>query len=135
MHKAELFNCYSIRKIGGLKRAYEYIWILLMLTFFAEEDERLSINGKPLDASRLAHTLGIDEALASEALVVLEAFDFIEKHHRPLYCGEFGVIANADIESQKRWYADVIDRIEFDEDGVAAFVDMYLDVIFPPRAT
>ena len=79
MHKAELFNCYSIRKIGGLKRAYEYIWILLMLTFFAEEDERLSINGKPLDASRLAHTLGIDEALASEALVVLEAFDFIEK--------------------------------------------------------
>ena len=31
------------------------------------------------------------------------------------------------------WYADVIDRIEYDEDGVAAFVDMYLDVIFSPR--
>ena len=31
------------------------------------------------------------------------------------------------------WYADVIDRIEFDEDGVAAFVDMYLDVIFSPK--
>ena len=31
------------------------------------------------------------------------------------------------------WYADVIDRVEFDEDGVAAFVDMYLDVIFSPR--
>ena len=30
------------------------------------------------------------------------------------------------------WYADVIDRIEFDKDGVAAFVDMYLDVIFSP---
>lgn len=31
------------------------------------------------------------------------------------------------------WYADVIDRIEYDEDGVAAFVDMYLDVIFSPK--
>lgn len=31
------------------------------------------------------------------------------------------------------WYADVIDRIEYDADGVAAFVDMYLDVIFSPR--
>lgn len=31
------------------------------------------------------------------------------------------------------WYADVIDRIEYDPDGVAAFVDMYLDVIFSPK--
>lgn len=31
------------------------------------------------------------------------------------------------------WYADVIDHIEYDPDGVAAFVDMYLDVIFSPR--
>ena len=31
------------------------------------------------------------------------------------------------------WYADVIDRMEYDEDGVAAFVDMYLDVIFSPK--
>jgi len=31
------------------------------------------------------------------------------------------------------WYADVIDRIEYDADGVAAFVDMYLDVIFSPQ--
>lgn len=31
------------------------------------------------------------------------------------------------------WYADVIDRIEYDEDGVAAFVDMYLDVIFSSK--
>ena len=31
------------------------------------------------------------------------------------------------------WYADVIDRVEFDEDGVAAFVDAYLDVIFSPQ--
>jgi len=31
------------------------------------------------------------------------------------------------------WYADVIDRVEYDEDGVAAFVDMYLDVIFSPQ--
>ncbi len=31
------------------------------------------------------------------------------------------------------WYADVIDRIEYDADGVAAFVDLYLDVIFSPQ--
>lgn len=31
------------------------------------------------------------------------------------------------------WYADVIDHTEFDEDGVAAFVDAYLDVIFSPQ--
>lgn len=31
------------------------------------------------------------------------------------------------------WYADVIDRIEYDPDGVAAYVDMYLDVIFSPK--
>lgn len=31
------------------------------------------------------------------------------------------------------WYADVIDGAEFDPDGVAAFRDLYLDVIFSPR--
>lgn len=31
------------------------------------------------------------------------------------------------------WYADVIDRVETDPDGVAAFVDQYLDVIFSPQ--
>ncbi|MBQ8616611.1 MAG: DUF402 domain-containing protein [Clostridia bacterium] len=31
------------------------------------------------------------------------------------------------------WYADVIDHVEYDPDGVAAFVDAYLDVIFSPK--
>lgn len=31
------------------------------------------------------------------------------------------------------WYVDVIDRVEFDDDGVAAFIDEYLDVIFTPQ--
>lgn len=31
------------------------------------------------------------------------------------------------------WYADVIEGLEFDLDGVAAFVDQYLDVIFSPQ--
>ena len=31
------------------------------------------------------------------------------------------------------WYADVIDHVEYDDDGVAAFMDLYLDVIFFPR--
>ena len=31
------------------------------------------------------------------------------------------------------WYADVIDGVEYDPDGVAAFRDLYLDVIFSPK--
>jgi predicted RNA-binding protein associated with RNAse of E/G family len=31
------------------------------------------------------------------------------------------------------WYVDVIENIEYDMDGVAAFVDKYLDVYFTPQ--
>ena len=31
------------------------------------------------------------------------------------------------------WYADVVDGVEPDPDGVAAFTDLYLDVIFSPK--
>lgn len=31
------------------------------------------------------------------------------------------------------WYVDVIDGIEFDEDGTAIYIDKYLDVIFTPE--
>ena len=31
------------------------------------------------------------------------------------------------------WYVDIIDGIEYDEDGVAVFIDTYLDVIFTPE--
>ena len=31
------------------------------------------------------------------------------------------------------WYADIIDSIEYDLDGVAVFVDKYLDVVFTPQ--
>lgn len=31
------------------------------------------------------------------------------------------------------WYIDIIDALEFDEDGVAAFLDKYLDVILTPQ--
>lgn len=31
------------------------------------------------------------------------------------------------------WYVDVIDHMEFDQDGVAVFIDKYLDVIFSPQ--
>ncbi|MBQ8325880.1 MAG: DUF402 domain-containing protein [Lachnospiraceae bacterium] len=30
------------------------------------------------------------------------------------------------------WYTDVIDKVTIDEDGVVAFIDKYLDVIFTP---
>lgn len=31
------------------------------------------------------------------------------------------------------WYVDVIDRVEAEPDGVLAFIDLYLDVIFTPQ--
>lgn len=31
------------------------------------------------------------------------------------------------------WYVDMIEGVEYDEDGVAIFVDKYLDVIFTPQ--
>ena len=31
------------------------------------------------------------------------------------------------------WYVDVIDKIDYDTDGVAVFIDKYLDVIFTPQ--
>lgn len=31
------------------------------------------------------------------------------------------------------WYADIIENIEYDPDGVAVFVDKYLDVTFTPQ--
>lgn len=31
------------------------------------------------------------------------------------------------------WYVDVIERLEYDPDGVAAYVDKYLDVVFTPQ--
>ncbi len=43
------------------------------------------------------------------AAVMQPAFDFIETHDRPLYLGEYGVIANADMDSAVRWLNDVAD--------------------------
>ena len=40
------------------------------------------------------------------------ALEFRERTGRPLYCGEFGVIAHAPIESQKRWARDTVDLLE-----------------------
>lgn len=31
------------------------------------------------------------------------------------------------------WYVDIIERVEYDPDGVAVFIDKYLDVIFTPQ--
>ena len=31
------------------------------------------------------------------------------------------------------WYADIIENIEYDLDGVAVFIDKYLDVVFTPQ--
>jgi len=31
------------------------------------------------------------------------------------------------------WYVDIIDSIEYDSDGVAVFIDKYIDVCFTPQ--
>ena len=36
-------------------------------------------------------------------------FDFIKEHDKTVYCGEYGVIANADNESAARWLSDMAD--------------------------
>ena len=36
-------------------------------------------------------------------------------------------------DSVSVWYGDMIDRIEYDDDGVAVMIDQYLDVIFTPQ--
>lgn len=43
--------------------------------------------------------------------VLQPAFDFIEKNKRPLYCGEYGVISNASVESAVRWQNDIADLL------------------------
>jgi len=40
---------------------------------------------------------------------IAPAFEFIDKNKRPLYCGEYGVIAYASTESAIRWCNDVAD--------------------------
>ena len=36
-------------------------------------------------------------------------------------------------QSVSIWYADIIENMEYDPDGVAVFIDKYLDVIFTPQ--
>ena len=40
---------------------------------------------------------------------------------------------NQPINKVSLWYVDIIDGIEYDTDGVAVFIDKYLDVIFTPQ--
>jgi endoglucanase len=47
------------------------------------------------------------------------ALEFRDRTGRPLYCGEFGVIRNAPIESQKRWLADMRDMFDRHDIGWA----------------
>lgn len=52
------------------------------------------------------------------------AVDFIKKHSKALYCGEFGVIRHADIKSRENYYRDVIAFC--DEHGIAHSAWNYL---------
>ena len=51
------------------------------------------------------------------------AVEFMQKSGHDLYCGEFGVIANADLESTKRWLYDMTSL--FNEYGIGHAVWSY----------
>ena len=56
------------------------------------------------------------------------AVDFIEKHGKPMYCGEYGVIDNADAESRGNWTEDVSDFLL--ENGIGRAVWSYKQMGF-----
>lgn len=72
---------------------------------FAYDDHAAFYNGWVPDGMRKGGI--VDKAFIEHFMQ--PAFDFIEKYSRPLYLGEYGVIANADTESMIRWYSDVAD--------------------------
>lgn len=51
------------------------------------------------------------------------AIDFIKQHNRPLYCGEYGVIKHADLQSTLRWLEDITSI--FNEYGIGHAVWSY----------
>lgn len=55
--------------------------------------------------------------------VLQPAYDFIKINKRPLYCGEYGVISNASVESTVRWQNDLADL--FLEQGIGRAVWSY----------
>ena len=57
------------------------------------------------------------------------ALDFIKERNVPLYCGEFGVIDNAPLESNLRWHEDLCDLLI--EYGIGRAVWTYKLMSFP----
>jgi hypothetical protein len=49
------------------------------------------------------------------------AIDFLHKHNKPLYCGEFGVIRHANMKSRENWYRDVIAILDANGIGHSAW--------------
>nr|ACA61165.1 cellulase [uncultured microorganism] len=60
---------------------------------------------------------------AAMADILRPAAEFIAAHQRPLYCGEYGVIANADLGSTVRWLDDITSI--FNELGIGHAVWSY----------
>lgn len=56
------------------------------------------------------------------------AYDFMQAHKRPLYCGEFGVIDRAPMASAIRWQTDFIDLLR--EAGIGRAVWSYKQMDF-----
>ena len=56
------------------------------------------------------------------------ALDWLQETHLPLYCGEFGVIDHAPLESRLRWHRDFIGLLR--EHGIGRAVWSYKEMNF-----
>ncbi len=57
------------------------------------------------------------------------AGDFLARTGKPLYCGEFGVIEHASIESRINWHRDLVDILM--GLGIGRAVWTYKEMSFP----
>ncbi len=62
-------------------------------------------------------------------LYMQPAVAFLGETGNPLYCGEFGVIENASLQSRINWHRDVVDRLI--NNGIGRAVWTYKDMNFP----
>lgn len=77
-----------------------------------DASERARAEGKAWIARQLAdQATWFEDRHADEGFLeelMAPSFAFAKEHGVPLYCGEFGVIAEAPIEDARRWYVDAL---------------------------
>ncbi len=118
-----LFTHQSAYWVEGMPRGYQ-IGYPVALSVLKEESRK--IFGEAFD-----HEFAADEGLIGENYFLRmfeNAIAVAEKYDVPLYCGEYGVIDQADPEATVRWYADIHAALE--KHGIARAAWTYKDKDF-----